>query len=183
MSRIAKLLLATGVAAGIVAYVVIVDLGVNAGRIHYGVSVEGVYVGGLTVPEAVDRLTERGKEIKGATVTFSVPGVNCYFLPRDVGWGPQPADTAKRAIEVGRAHAPFGALLDRIDAWLGGIQIGWAGAVKPPKVDRFLDECADNAMGQGLVVDRDRLRTAVARAIVTWPRPVSFRLPLERPAT
>jgi hypothetical protein len=182
VSRIAKLVLAMGVLVAVAAYLVIVDLGVNAGRIHYGVSVEDVYVGGLTPPEAVARLTELGELLKTTTVQFSAPGASCPFIPEDLGWGPQPADTTKAAMDVGRAHAPFGALVDRLDSWLGGRRVGWAGAPNPVKVTRFIDDCEARASGAGLELDRGELRYKIRRAIVTWPRRLSFRLPLERPS-
>lgn len=163
-------------------FLVIVDLGVNAGRIHYGVSVEKVDVGGLTAPQAVRRLAERGDLLKG-TIVFSAPGVSCPLSPKAVGWGPQPADTAKLALDVGRAHAPFGALADRVEAWIGGVSVRWAGAVKPQKLDVFLDECEARATGQGFELDRGELADRAERAIVTWPRPISFRLPLNRPSS
>jgi hypothetical protein len=183
MSRTARVLLALGAIVAVVGYLVIVDLGVNAGRIHYGVSVENVDVGGLTPPQAVARLTEHGELLKDTAIVFSAPGASCYFVPGDIGWGPQPADTTKTALDVGRSHAPFGALLDRVRAWVGGVKVGWAGAPNPAKVGRLLNECEASAAGQGLELDRAQLRYRIRRAIVTWPRPISFRLPLERPAT
>jgi hypothetical protein len=175
--------LVLGVVVAFSTFLVIVDLGVNAGRIHYGVSVETVDVGGLTAPEAVERLREHGLRLKTTAITFSAPGASCSFLPAQLGWGPQPADTTKLALAVGRDGVPFGALADRVRAWLGGVKIGWAGTPDHEEVDEFLDECEKSASGQGLLIDRPQLRYRVKRAIVTWPRPVSFRFPLERPAS
>lgn len=179
----AKFLLVVGLVVGALGYLVVVDLGVNAGRIHYGVSVEKVDVGGLTAPEAVELLTERGEALKQA-FEFSAPGVSCTVVPGRLGWGPQPSDTMRAALAVGRADAPFGALIDRIRSWVGGVRVGWAGAVNPHKVYAFLNDCEDRTAAQGLELDRDTLRYELKRAIVTWPRPAPplFRLPLERPA-
>lgn len=182
MSRAAKLFVAIGVVLAVAVFVVIVDLGVNAGRIHYGVSVERVDVGGLTPPEAVDRLREHGLRLKSKAITFSAPGASCSFIPAQLGWGPQPADTTKLALAVGRDGVPFVALGDRVRAWLGGVTVGWAGSVDPDEMEELLDECEESATGRGLVIDRDELRYRVRRAIVTWPRPVSFRFPLVRPS-
>lgn len=164
-------------------YLVIVDLGINAGRIHYGVSVEKVDVGGLSAPEAVDRLRDHGLRLKSTAITFSAPGADCSFVPAQLGWGPQPADTTKIALAVGRDGGPFGALADRVRSWLGGVKVGWAGKPDPDEMEDFLDECERSASGQGFDINREQLRYKVRRAIVTWPRPVSFRFPLERPAT
>jgi hypothetical protein len=183
VTRVAKVFLVLGGLVALVGFLVVVDLGVNAGRIHYGVSVEKVDVGGLTAPEAVALLTERGAELKQA-FEFSAPGVSCTVVPQQLGWGPQPSDTMRAALAVGRAHAPFGALVDRIKAWAGGVKVEWAGAVNPHKVFDFLNDCEERAAAQGLELDRGSLRYELRRAIVTWPRPVPplFRLPLERPA-
>ena len=181
MSRLAKIFVVAGVFIAVAVYLVIVDLGINAGRIHYGVSVERIDVGGLTAPQAVDRLREHGLRLKSTAITFSAPGASCSFLPAQLGWGPQPADTTKVALAVGREGVPFAALADRVRAWAGGVKVGWAGSPDPGEVDELLDECEESARGQGLVIDRAQLRYKVRRAIVTWPRPVSFRFPLERP--
>jgi hypothetical protein len=181
VSRAAKTFIAVGVAFAVAIFLVIVDLGVNAGRIHYGVSVERIDVGGLTGPEAVDRLREHGLRLKSTAITFSAPGASCSFIPGQLGWGPQPADTTKLALAVGREGVPFSALADRVRAWFGGVKVGWAGSTDKEEVDEFLAECEKSAGGQGLVIDRAQLRYRVRRAIVTWPRPVSFRFPLVRP--
>ena len=182
MSRTAKLFVGVGVVLAIVVFLVIVDLGVNAGRIHYGVSVEKIDVGGLTAPQAVERLREHGLRLKSTAITFSAPGASCSFVPGELGWGPQPADTTKLALAVGRDGVPFRAVSDRVRAWLGGVKVGWAGAPDHEEVTELIDECEKSASGQGLVIDRGQLRYRVRRAIVTWPRPVSFRFPLERPS-
>ena len=176
------MLAAVGVFLAVVVYLVIVDLGVNAGRIHYGVSVEDIDVGGMTPPQAVQRLTERGKLLKKNEISFGAPGVHCAFVPGQIGWGPQPADTTKVALEVGRGGAPFGALADRVRAWLGGVTVEWADAPDQDAVDDVYEECQTSASGQDLEIDREAFDELVRRAIVTWPRPVSFRLPLRAPA-
>ena len=165
----------------ITVFLVIVDLGVNAGRIHYGVSVENFYVGGMTAPQAVERLGDRGKDLKKTAISLGAPGVRCSFVPGQIGWGPQPADTTKIALDVGRDGAPFRALADRARSWLGGVTVQWADSPDPSAVDDLYDECQKSASGQGLVVDREAFDESVLRAIVTWPRPVEFRLPLEAP--
>lgn len=46
LSTTAKVLFGLGVAVAFFAYLVLLDFGINAGRIHYGVSVAGFDVGG-----------------------------------------------------------------------------------------------------------------------------------------
>ncbi len=161
------------------AYLVVVDLGMHAGRVHRGVNVAGFDIGGLTELEAFDALRERQALLEDTPIVFISPGFDCRGLPTDVGWSPQPFNTARDAMEVGRGGI-FSGLQERIDAWLGGYRIGWAGTVDPAKVDEFLEYCEENAKVVNATVDRAKLRYRIRRAIVTYPRtPVMFKVPLE----
>ncbi len=174
-------------------YLVVVDLGMHAGRVHRGVKVAGFDVGGLTELEAFDALQERQALLAQTPVVFIANGFDCRVFPADpegredesvpdLGWSPQPFNTARDAMEVGR-NGVFSGLRERIDAWLGGYKIGWAGTVDPRKVDEFLDYCEDNASVVNATVDRAKLRFRIRRQIVTYPRsPVDFKVPLERSA-
>jgi hypothetical protein len=163
-------------------YLVVVDLGMHAGRVHRGVEVAGFDVGGLTVIEAFEALEERRALLEETPVVFISNGFDCRALPTDLGWNPQPFNTAQDAMEIGRGGVIDG-LRERIDAWFGGVKIGWAGTVDPKKVDEFLDYCEENAEVVNVTVDRPKLRYRIRRAIVTYPRsPVDFKVPLERSA-
>lgn len=189
-SRVALGALALPVLAG---YLVVVDLGMHAGRVHRGVNVAGLDVGGLTELEAFDALEERQELLARTPVVFIANGFDCRVYPADpegredesspdLGWSPQPFNTARDAMEVGRGGVWSG-LRERIDAWLGGYKIGWAGTVDPGKVDEFLDYCQENAAVVNATIDRAKLRFRIRRQIVTYPRsPVDFKVPLERAA-
>ncbi|HEX2294159.1 MAG TPA: hypothetical protein VHN37_02495 [Actinomycetota bacterium] len=187
-ARLALALLGLLALAG---YLVVVDLGMHAGRVHRGVNVSGFDVGGLTEIEAFDALRERQQLLAETPVVFIANGFDCRALPADpegvedesvpdLGWSPQPFNTAQDAMEVGRGGLLAG-LRERIDAWLGGYRIGWAGTVDPAKVDDFLDYCEENAAVVDATIDRPKLRFRIRRAIVTYPRSaIQFKVPLER---
>lgn len=172
-------------------YLVVVDLGMHAGRVHRGVEVAGFDVGGLTEIEAFEALRERQTLLAETPVVFIANGFDCRVLPADpggvedesvpdLGWSPQPFNTARDAMEIGR-NGVISGLRERLDAWLGGVKIGWAGTVDPKKVDEFLDYCEENAEVVNVTVDRPKLRYRIRRAVVTYPRsPVDFKVPLER---
>jgi hypothetical protein len=187
-----KARIALGVLAlvAVAAYAVVVDLGMNAGRVHRGVNVAGFDVGGLTEIEAFDALRERQELLAETPVVFIANGFDCRALPADpegeddpsvpdLGWSPQPFNTARDAMEIGRGGV-FSGLTERIDAWLGGYRIGWAGTVDAKKVGRFLEYCEENAAVVNATIDRPKLRFRIRRQIVTYPRsPVDFKVPLE----
>jgi hypothetical protein len=177
VSRRAKIVLGVGGLLAVVAYVVIVDVGISAGRIHRGVSVNDIDVGGLTETEAVEVLTDRAEELMSKPVTFTAEYLNLTFYPADVGWRPRAADAAHEAIRVGRDDAPFGALADRLRAWFGEVKIAWTGAPRAHKVTLLIEEWQEQAAGLGITIDAARLRYRLKRAIVTWPRR-TFNLPV-----
>lgn len=178
LSRRAKAVVAVGVVIGLFVYLLLLELGVNAGRIHYGVSVGGFDVGGLTMVEAAGELAERGEELRYEPVIFTHEGFDCRFTPDELGWTPRQTTTAQLALEVGRADAPFGALADRLRAWFGGVDVEWPDKPKRGEMRELIDGCERQAEGLGLELDRFTLRKRIRRAIVAWPRH-NFLIPIE----
>lgn len=156
--------------AAVAAYALLLEFAINAGRVHRGVSVEGYEIGGLNYAEAEAALNERGSEMKLGPMIFTTEGFDCRFTPEDIGWGPQPSDTADAAMEVGRRGGVLDALAERLEAWTEGVTIEWAGSPDAAKVGRELNRCEEQAAGLGLEIDRPRLRYAIKKGIVTWPR-------------
>ncbi len=177
----ARAALALAALFGVVVYLVIVDYGISAGRIHHGVEVAGFDVGGMTFAEAEEYLTRQGEKLEDTPILFVAHGFDCRDVPRNLGWGPQPYDTAAAALDVGRGDV-LTSLSERVRAWFGGVRIGWAGKPDPRKVGRFLNYCEENAAAVGAELNRAKLRYRVRRAIETWPRREFFRIPLALPA-
>ncbi len=178
VGRKAKLLLTVAVALGLAAYLLVVDLGVNAGRVHYGVEVPGLDLGGMTEAEAIPKLEELGTTIRDAPLVFTTPGFDCRFAPRQLGWGPQPFDTFRTALKVGRSGGVWTSLRQRARAWFGGAQISWAGSLRRSAVDRWLEDCEALADGMRVAIDIDKLRNELERLVETWPRGQIYNLPL-----
>lgn len=171
--------MAAGVVLALVAYLVIVDLGMAAGRIHKGVDIQGVTpsVGGLTVNEALEIVTPRGEELENSPIAFLARGFDCRFYPAELGWRSRPYATVQNAMAVGRSGGVFQALVDRGKAWTSGTTVGWADGPNSRRMGRFLNDCSKLGAAFGVEVDKQRLRQEVKRAIVTWPR-LHFDLPL-----
>jgi hypothetical protein len=170
--------LAAAAVGGLLVYAVIVDLGMHAGRVHRGVAVAGFEIGGLTELEAFEALEDRQTLLEEQAVIFIANGFDCRATPEDLGWNPQPFNTAQAAMEVGR-NGVWAGLRERFEGWFGGVKIGWAGGVDPAEVDEFLDYCERNATIVNARVDRPKLRFRIRRAIVTYPRgALDFNVPL-----
>jgi hypothetical protein len=179
LSRVTKAVLALGAVAGVGLYSVIVDLGVNAGRIHYGVTVSSFDVGGMTGREALRALKQRRSFLRREEICFRGPHFDSCAKPALLGWSPDTVATVEEALAVGREGGPFGALADRTRAWIRGVNVSWSSGPRANKVTRLMDDWARRLAPGGHVVDRAKLRFRVRRAILTYPRRV-FRIPLER---
>jgi hypothetical protein len=166
----ARYYLGTLALVGVLVYVPIVDLGVSAGRIHHGVSVAGVDVGGLTEPEAAEVLARRVELVGSEEVFFFGPGIRMLVDPVAIGWRPKPAGSAEAAMRIGREGGLAGALADRWRGWFGGIELRWAGKPSSRKVRALVDEVERRARKLGYVLDRVKFRRKIKRGINTWPR-------------
>ena len=152
-----------------VLYLVIVDLGVSAGRIHHGVTVTGVDLGGLTRTEAVVRLRRRAFDLAYAPVSLTGHGLDRLLRPTEVVWRPLPGRTASAALDVGRTGGPFRALWDRLRSWFVHIEVEWAGRPDPEAIVDYVSQVNRDAAERDLVVDRATLRRRLKQAMASWP--------------
>ena len=178
LSLAARTLLGLAALAGLAIFLLIVDLGVNAGRIHYGVSVAGFDIGGMTGQEALTALRERKALLRHEEICFRGPRFRSCTVPARLGWAPDPSITRDEAMRVGRDDAPFGALGARLRAWVAGVNVPWSSGPRAHKVDRLLDDWERELASNGHRINRGRLRFRITRAILTFPRR-PFRIPLE----
>ena len=162
----------------LVLFLIVVDLGVNAGRIHYGVSVTGVDLGGMTRREATRELRERRKEINDQVILLTAQGLNVGVQPRCFGWRPNVRATVRVAFDVGRRDGPFGALADRVSSWLWGTKIEFQGGLRADFLEYQVEGWDERLSPLGSPVDRDALRRLLEEAVAegdTGP----FEFPLE----
>jgi hypothetical protein len=179
LSPTARVVLGAGALVGLLAYALVVELGVNAGRIHIGVSVRGTDLGGLTVDEAQGRLEEFAARSSLEKVTFGAAGLDrVVFSPADLNWRPKPGATAEQAAAVGRSGGLLGALRQRVHAYFGGVDLKWAGGPKGAKVSKLIDAIEERARAEGLELRRAKLRGKIKRVLQSWPRQGWYRIPI-----
>lgn len=161
-------------------FLIVVDLGVNAGRIHYGVSVAGRDLGGKTRSQATEILEARSKEISLQPILLTAEGLNVGIDADGLGWEPNVPATRRIAYDVGRRNAPFGAVADRVGCWLWGKRVDFVGKWDRETLKEKFDEWDKRLTALGKPLDREKLRTILAEAIArgeTGP----YEFPVEDP--
>lgn len=177
LSRTAKVVLGLSVVLAICLFLIIVDLGVNAGRIHYGVRLDHINLGGLTEPEAASILEQRGLRMAQSPIVFHKHGVKCTFLRATVGWTARVHRAVADALAVGREGSLIHAGSQRLQSWFGGVKVYWSDQAKSHELAALLDRCQARAAKAGLQVSRWKLRRRVRRALIAWPKR-RFHIPL-----
>lgn len=163
--------LAAVVALG--AYLVIVDLGLFAGKVHRGVTVEGHEVEGLSFPELVDELSRRRDELRRRELVFTADGYRDKVTGAELGFNPQPFDTARATYTVGRG-AIIASARQRLRGWFGEVAVEWQGGVRSNLVGRIIARWEREA---GIDVDASAAREMIRTAIATGARD-TFEIPL-----
>ena len=169
-------------AGALLVFVLLAELGISSGLVHYGVELRGgEALGGLTFDEAVDRLKEREELLSSERIVFGVRGAGrIAFLPAEVSWRLRPSSTATAALEVGREGGPLRALVQRVDAWFGGVEIQGAGGPRPGRLSKLINKIEARVEPEGLKVDIARLRGKIKRVLQLWPRNAWYRIPVAR---
>ena len=178
LSPLAKVGVAVGGVLAFLLFLIVVDLGVNAGRIHYGVSVEGVDLGGMTRREAIAELEGHVDEIEERVILLTAEGLNVGVQPDQLGWTFNPRSTVRYAYDVGRDDAPFGALSDRIASWLWGTRVDLRGPLDEAVLERKIDEWDKRLSGLGRPIDKEALEELLREAIADGDEG-PFEFPLE----
>jgi hypothetical protein len=178
VSPLAKILIAVAVVAGLGVYLVVLDLGINAGRIHRGVTVGDVDIGGMTQGEAVEFLRDVGRDMRNTSITFTTGDVDFEVLPADLKWWPYAEDMAQKAMDVGRKGGVLRAASQRWRAWVSGVTLSWRGAGHG-LVTQKIEEMSAALAEQGYELDEQEMFTALQDAIWQWPRRSEYEIPLD----
>ena len=175
-----RIVVAAAGVLGIFAFLVIAELGINAGLIHYGVRIGHLDVGGMS-PVAADRLIgDAGLEMASPLIEFrGGPLGNFSWTPAELGWTPpERFEMSAKAMRVGRSGGLFRSLADRIRSWTRGVEIRWD-APSGEGIESVAEAVAAEAAAAGLEVDVAKLESLMLKATQEWPRPPFYEIPFE----
>lgn len=177
ISPVARIVLVVAAVAGLLAYLAIVELGVNAGLVHRGVKVGHVDVGGLSQAEAAAKIADVGEEMRETPIPLSIEGVATRFVyPRDLGWKPRAVQKAEEAMAIGRDGGVLAAASERISAWFGDPRIAWD-EPRPRPLRRGIRSVVRAARTVGVEVSWNAVRATLIEATYEWPRRDAYEVP------
>jgi vancomycin resistance protein YoaR len=119
--------------------VVAVDALASMGRVHPGVTVAGVKVGGMTPAQATTVLQSRLPEKASAPVAVTYRGKTWPFTSEDLSASFDYPALVKRAMDVGRTSGLVGNLTQRVVAWFSPVALPAPATADPSKLDAALD--------------------------------------------
>lgn len=159
-----------GVAAG-------VELAFSVQRVHPGVRVNGVDIGGLSETEAAARLDAAFAERASVPITVTAAGGLAWTLdPAALGMNLDTARLARRAIGVGWEGSPARCLADRLTAWTAGVDLDIPPSFDPTRLDAALEPIAT-----ALAVPPTSAKASL-RDLQTWTTPSASGGCLDREA-
>lgn len=178
-----------------------VDLVAFAGRIHPGVSVGDIALGGMTRDAARQAIAERTAERLSLPVTVQADGVTWDVRAEDVALSLDATAHAEAAFAVGRGEFASAAR-DRLRALFGGVRIPFAPACDEDALARVLDTVSDSVAtpptdarvvvegttvrmtdpANGMDIDREQAGEMLLAAFLSPDREVSLGLESVEPA-
>jgi len=183
------------VAAAVAAVLVLavgVDLAASAGRVHPGVTVGGVKVGGMKPERAAAVLALQLPEKSKAPVVVRYDGKAWTITPEDLGLTFDYDALAAQAMAVGRSDGAIGAVKQRAGAWFGASALTARASAEPVKLAAILNEVAADtdvpprdakvrfkgttpkmtSAKSGMAVNREQLTTSILTAFTSSDRTI-----------
>lgn len=133
---------ALSASVGLVLLLVIAEIALSAGRVHPGVSVSGVDLGGKAPREARALLEAELPKRAADPVTVVYKDKTWSYGPAELGVGFDYAASVSKAMSVGRGGGAFESLADRWRAWFGGVALDARPAADEALVAKMLGDVA-----------------------------------------
>jgi vancomycin resistance protein YoaR len=117
---------------------VLVDSALYYNKVHSGISVAGVDLGGKTKAEAISALDEAVKAAQGKPITLTAGDKTWTVLPADVGAQMNVEAVVKTAMGVTRQSNVFGDIGSRWKLYFSGKEVPLTGTVDSTKLAAFI---------------------------------------------
>lgn len=195
------LVLSLGAIAALIVLLVVIDAVSSMGRVHPGVSIGGVNVGGKAPADVIAMLKAELPRKAAVPVTVSQGTTTWKVKASDIGASFDYLALSDSAMAVGRSGSFFGAIGQRFHAWFGGTQLPAPATADPDKLSATIDRIASaidvapkdaalkvSASGVtmkpssiGVAVDQTKLQADLLNAFTAESRAVSVRASTAQP--
>lgn len=150
-------LIAVGTIVAIVVLAIVVDSALYYNKIHKGISIEGVDVGGLTRGEAEAVVDEFVADAQASAIVLTSGDRSWPLMPEQVGTRMDVAGAVSEAMQISRKKNFFADLYTRFQLYFTEQDIALEGTVDSAKMDQFLADLARQIdvapVNAGLAID------------------------------
>ncbi len=150
-------LIAVGAIIGIVVLAIVVDSALYYNKVHKGVSIEGVDVGGMTRAEAEATLDKFVGDAQASPIVLTTDNRSWPLMPDEVGTKMDVVGAVAEAMEISRRKNFFANLGTRFRLYFTEQDVPLVGTVDTAMMDEFLADLAKQIdvapVNAGLAID------------------------------
>ena len=174
-----RMRIAVGFAAAVVLVVTltVADFGLSAGKVHHGVRVSGVDVGGRSEADAAAYLDSELALRAAEPVVLRAAGKTASVTATEVAISFETTSLARAAYDVGRSGDVMRDIGDRLKAWIARVELPAVPTADPDRVEAVL-----SAFAKGVDVDAKDAAVAVD-GVTVKVRPSKDGRAVDRDAT
>ncbi len=171
----------------VVVLAIVIDAALYYNKVHAGVSVAGVSLGGKTKDDAVAALSSYVDEAQSSAITLTSEGKSWPLMPAEAGASIDVDQAVEQALQVSRKGNFFSDVGKRLKLYFSDVDLPLEGLVNEAQLDAYLESVAaeldvlpvDAALsmedgkikaieGQtGSVVDRESLKATLTDLLVS----------------
>lgn len=135
--------IAIGVIIGLPSLFFAIDSLIHWGRIHHGVTVNGINVGNLNPSDAADRLSVELKKPLGLPLTLSYKKQNWKIHPGELDVKINVRKSADRAFQVGRSEPFLQRFKTHFVSWFKPVKLNLVYSVDKKSLEDVVDKISD----------------------------------------
>ena len=137
-----KVLVGVGSVVAVIVLALVVESAISYGKVHPGVSVSGISLGGLTENEVADTLAAYVADVQVSPIKLTGGGKSWDIMPADVGTAMDVAGAVSAAMDVTREGNLFVDLGRRWRLYFSDVDLPLQGTIDSAKMDSLLADIA-----------------------------------------